>query len=447
MHNLLKRWTTRFESLDIESDTEAHELVPEPTTRRERQTSTISRTSPSIEEEDEEEDRPLRTTSLPQWSTPEARNVPELVFNADSPRSTPPTAAFTSHPISMPSAPRMTRTQSSPAASVGLGITPTLSSYPKTYLHPTSSSMPLPPNRFPAPPPSITSTHSSTNDRADDDEDDEDAGDDSPGIHWRIRLDNSRWDFEDSFMMRSNTRFPLAAAKKEPRILTEIKRTKISREALTEAGYRFDKRTIRDTGEWGTTGETRLRAVWQIQGALAFTDVAGLIKRTKEIDEGRKSAKKERKSSMRSGGRGSTTPNRTTSEQHSGSTSNRRLSSGTSSSNAWPAYLETMEERDEDGKERRERRERRMSFGKRDEEMAQERRARRRESDVRRESYRATDNDAAERRERKGSTRDRNVDEDEDGNDRNNRRRDHKQLVGAAAQSLGLLTLIGGLSL
>jgi hypothetical protein len=177
--------------------------------------------------------------------------------------------------------------------------------------------------------------------------------DDESIIRWRIKLDESRWEFDNEIMIRTNTAMPFRGIVNRSGTVTEIRRNKISRDALDEAGYRYDKISFEDNSEWGKGGGPRIREFWQIYGGLVYDQMAALIRRTKEIDEERERngrRREDRRSSLRSYGR---TPLRS-------STSDRTRRS--SHSRPRSTYVEPAEEREERKREKDEKRSRPASF-------------------------------------------------------------------------------------
>jgi hypothetical protein len=374
--DLFRRWT---QSLQREVD----DLKNSPTkasspvldaTRRDRRSSTKPL---PVESNEKREWR--NAGSIPNFASPFTPVTP----SPDMPGSVSP---FTNPMIEWVSADtqpqRIPQTQSARVVPTGLGISlPPSPSSPHSPVSPIS--VPNLAKRPPKPPDSVSSARLSNAESI--------QADDEYIIRWRIKLDESRWEFDNDIMIRTNTSRPFRGIVHSEGTVTEIKRNKISRDALDEAGHRYKKITLEDKGEWAKGGKPRIREFWQIDGGLLYNQMSALVLRTKQIDEERKARLKgQRRSSVRNYGR---IPRRVST---SGQTSRSSLPK------PWSAYIDTEEAPEERQRDGGEKRSRRASFVF-DDDITQYTGSSRKHDHSNRKSSTNTEENLGDRRERGGS--------------------------------------------
>lgn len=98
-------------------------------------------------------------------------------------------------------------------------------------------------------------------------------------IPWRLRLRNNYWDFHDDVQISSNTSTPPTNAKQDRKTVTEIMKEFVSRDAIMERNYDYE-RVKKDSGD---RRKTRLETCYCVDGALTFQEVQHLVNRTRQI--------------------------------------------------------------------------------------------------------------------------------------------------------------------
>ncbi|KAK5017655.1 hypothetical protein LTR60_001843 [Cryomyces antarcticus] len=93
------------------------------------------------------------------------------------------------------------------------------------------------------------------------------------GIPWRLRLHTIYWDFLDSKVVASNTEYPPIEAWRDRDTRTEIRSSWVGKEAIEEAGYRYNVHELGESSE----------ICYSIYGALNLAQVEKLIQRTVSI--------------------------------------------------------------------------------------------------------------------------------------------------------------------
>ncbi|KAL2351684.1 hypothetical protein BJ546DRAFT_851665 [Cryomyces antarcticus] len=93
------------------------------------------------------------------------------------------------------------------------------------------------------------------------------------GIPWRLRLHTIYWDFLDSKVVASNTEYPPVEAWRDRDTRTEIRSSWVGKEAIEEAGYRYNVHELGESSE----------ICYSIYGALNLAQVEKLIQRTVAI--------------------------------------------------------------------------------------------------------------------------------------------------------------------
>ncbi|KAF2669528.1 hypothetical protein BT63DRAFT_455509 [Microthyrium microscopicum] len=117
-------------------------------------------------------------------------------------------------------------------------------------------------------PPSVISTHSSSE------------PDYEIPIHWRRRLRNNTWDYENGIMMHNNSTLPPGRALHESDTVTEIPKSLVESSALRESRMgevRVIQRSVEDAQR------TRFRKFYEIPRALEYADVLALVQRSEAI--------------------------------------------------------------------------------------------------------------------------------------------------------------------
>jgi hypothetical protein len=105
-----------------------------------------------------------------------------------------------------------------------------------------------------------------------------------PAISWRIRVNQDFWDYRDAVLVGSNTRMEPRTAMKEFAAVTEIMSDYVTRDAVRERGFEFQRIRIPvDVPRGDGRLKTEMQSCLYIEGALGFNDIKRLVERTEEL--------------------------------------------------------------------------------------------------------------------------------------------------------------------
>lgn len=105
-----------------------------------------------------------------------------------------------------------------------------------------------------------------------------------PAIPWRIRVNQDFWDYRDALLVGSNTRMEPRTAMKEFAAMTEIMSDYVTRDAVRERGFDFQRIRIPVNVPRGDgRSKTEMQSCLYIEGALGFNDIKRLVERTEEL--------------------------------------------------------------------------------------------------------------------------------------------------------------------
>ncbi|OCL10804.1 hypothetical protein AOQ84DRAFT_387264, partial [Glonium stellatum] len=195
-----------------------------------------------------------------------------LRFAAPTPRRTPSTRPL------FPDSPTM----SSPDLKTTFGPTAPLSPASSQYGVSPKSSGVLPPSPQQSPRSSLSSLPARTVAASKTQHEDASA---EWGIPWRLCLRTHYWEYVDGKVERTNSDYPPSKALNDRNASTEIMSTWVYREAIEEAGYRYE--TFKK--ERNDRRRTTLETCFSISQPLTFAEVERLVERTAEIYHRRQS--------------------------------------------------------------------------------------------------------------------------------------------------------------